>query len=334
MSRGYEFLISRIKDERRFRDTNVSVKDKMWLWRNGFTSGHKAIYGLTKENIHLYLDNTRYRKMHPLNGLYSNLLDNKAFLPFFCPHVCNIYVVIDRGIERYRKGLPDGDLITLLKNYIEETKNDIICKPLSDTLGIGFKRLDINNVEDYYKEIINNKGSIIINERVVQDDFSDKIFSQSVNTIRFMLYRDVETRKICVESAFYRFGTSKSQPIDNPFTGGLIVSINIESGKLGKPYAFRNNRFIEQQNNHPDSNSVIAGVQIPDWDIKLKLILDYFNNLSWFEYGGPDIVLTKRGFIVLEINSCPLFQRAQMERPYLADERMRKFFHSKGLKIR
>ena len=149
-----------------------------------------------------------------------------------------------------------------------------------------------------------------------------------------MLYRDVDTRKINIQSAIHRFGTKLSEPIDNVWNGGLLVNINLETGELGKAFISKDNTFKGMYSKHPDSNSEIEGIFIPEWDRRLKSILDFFNNLTWFEYGGPDIVLTRNGFIVLEINSCPLFGRAQMERPFLADERIKKFFLSKGLELR
>ena len=70
-----------------------------------------------------------------MNGIYSQLIDNKAFLPFICPYTCEVYVVIVMGKERFRKGLPDGDLVQVMNDFMEKSGNDIICKPISDSIG-------------------------------------------------------------------------------------------------------------------------------------------------------------------------------------------------------
>lgn len=330
----YDTLLGRIKDERRFPVSGLSLADKIWLWRKGFAFRHKTIYGLTRENINLFLDDVRYKKMHPFNGIYSKLIDNKAFLPVICPHVCDLYIVIEKGLERSRKGLPQGDLITLLEKYAEETGNPIICKPIGDSLGSGFRILGHDNIREEVEKLIYRRQSVIINERIIQHEYSARIFSGSVNTIRLILYRDVDTRRITVFAAHHRFGTRRSEPIDNPLNGGLIVSIDIKDGRLGRPFVFRESNFVEGSPEHPDSGTMIEGIRIPDWEARIRAIVDYFDALSWFEFGGPDIVMTGNGFKILEINSCPISQKAQKEKPFLADERFRKFFVSKGLQLR
>jgi len=329
----YDNLLARIKDERKYKASGLSMADKIWLWRRGFAFRHKAIYGLTRENINFYLDDVRYKKMHPINGLYSKLIDNKAFLPVICPYTCDLYIVIEKGLERSRNGLPQGELIALLEKYSEDTRNDIICKPISDSLGFGFRLLSHNKIREEIEKLIKSRQSFIINERIKQHDYSAAIFSGSINTIRLILYRDVDTRKITVFAAHHRFGTRRSQPIDNPLNGGLIVTIDINDGTLGRPFVFRESGFLESSPEHPDSGTMIEGYKIPDWNARIRAIVDYFDGLSWFEYGGPDIVLTENSFKILEINSCPISQKAQKENPFLADEGFRKFFISKGLQL-
>ena len=53
---------------------------------------------------------------------------------------------------------------------------------------------------------------------------------------------------------------------------------------------------------HPDSGITIKGFQIPKWDELKKLVEDIMNELPAYRYVGWDLVLTPRGWCVMEGN--------------------------------
>jgi len=113
--------------------------------------------------------------------------------------------------------------------------------------------------------------------------------------------------------------------------GGIIASINMKTGKMGKAFGDCCSKYSGWHSVHPETGSVIEGSVIPKWEERLKMIMEYFDSLSWLEYAGPDIVLTDTGFLVLEINSLPGIHIVQRDKPFMADNGLRRFFLSKGL---
>ena len=334
LSGRIESLSGFLDAEKKFKDSSVPLSEKLWLWRNGFPTGYKNLYGMTRDNIELYLDPVRYKKMHPVNGMYSKLIDSKAFLPFICPHVPELYVVVEKGRLRFFKGIDDAGLIEGLQKYMKERSADLICKPEGQSGGRGIQRINSSNVENVIGDLISRKNSFIINNCIIQREYSNRIFSGSVNTIRLLFYRKRDTGKLELAGAFHRFGTVESQPADNTMRGGIITAINDSTGEMGESFCYPGKKYSGLHSVHPDTGASIKGVMIPDWDERLKKILGYFGSLTWLDYAGADIVLTDSGFVILEINSLPGIEQPQRIKPFLSDKDLKEFFMSKGLKLK
>lgn len=327
----FNFLLdvrSFLEKEKKYSDPDVKLKDKFWLWRAGFYSAHKNMYGLDKSNMHNYLANKKYRKIHPINGIYSQLIDSKAFLPLLFENTTNIYLVFEKGVLRYQRGMETDDLEELAKAGY----TDFIMKPLSGSGGKGVEKYKKQDVATKIKEKTGKKESFIVQEEIQQHTYSKTIFPNSVNTIRILLYRNIYSKKICVAGAAHRFGTSYSEPVDNAGKGGMIAPINLENGVLGKGYIYRNQKYAGWHSHHPNTKEMIEGAAVPNLNNILDNIVDSFDKHRWFEYGGIDIVLTDEdNWVLLEINSLPDPELIQISKPLLSDKNISSFFQSKGL---
>jgi len=323
------------KREAKYRDKRTSLSDCLWLWKQGFYSGHKQGYGLTRQNSNLFLAHEPYRRLHPLNGVYSRLIDSKAFLPVILPAsaTTNVFVVFVKGIERFRQGFGEGDLVSNLhqRTHIGEA---LICKPLSDSGGNHVVQIDRETVAAAIRRIQTNKESVVIQERVISHRYASQIFPHSANTVRLMLYRDTESREMRIAGAAHRFGTSESAPVDNAGKGGMIAPIDISMGTLKKAFVYEGRKFAGWHRSHPDTEEPIENVPIPDWHERLRNVLRMFDGLTWLDFCGPDIVFTNEGFVILEVNSMPDPTLHQIDAPLLADPSVKRFFESKGLVVR
>lgn len=326
-------LMQLYKLEKKYGDPNVPLRTRVWLWKNGFCSWHKGLYQLSKQNIHKYLTTRDHFKLHPLNGAYTSLIDNKAFLPLIVDFVPSVYIVFENGVERYRKGISAGDLYNDIEDFISNG-GEFVIKPLCATGGSGFHLIHSNELRDVVRTKVMKKESFIIQDKVIQHDYSSTIYPDSVNTIRIVLFRDIYDRRIKLAGTSHRFGTDQSKPVDNLGKGGILTSIDSETGMLGQSFIYEGTQNAGWHVTHPNTGATIENVQIPAWKEKINMIINIFDRISWFEYGGLDVVFTKDSFVILEINSMPHVDIIQTFKPYLEDVRLKEFFVSKGLKIK
>lgn len=320
--------------ESKLGDPSVSLGKRLWLWRNGFCSMHRSLYGLDRQNAHLYLDNLSYRGMHPINGDYSALIDNKAFLPLFISKVAEVYVVMVGGEIRYAKigeyESRDG-LYDHLDDYVSRNQRPFIGKPLKASGGDGLFVINHSKLRSMMERLASDRADVIINEMVEQHPYSSDIFGGSVNTIRLNLIRAIDDSKLFVARAFHRFGTNRSSPVDNGAKGGLVVPIDLATGGLCKGLIYDQPRD-GWHSRHPDTGHPIEGVEIPSWASIVSDVVSTFDHLQWFDYGGLDIVATPSDYVILEVNSLPDPEGMQLCRPLLDDANIRAFFDSKGLR--
>lgn len=316
-------------NEKKFSDHSVSLKEKMWLWRHGFSSGQKIMLNLNRDNIHNFLNNYDHKSHHPYNGIFSRLIDSKPFLPLIIPkkYTCDLYVVFEKGKLTYTNSGNIQECKANLKEYVKT--NALVAKPFNKSGGTGFQVIHADNINEQLNYISEKKLSVQINERIGNQPYSQKIFPDATNTIRMILMRNQITSQIFIVAANHRFGTSESIPVDNTDRGGIFSVINLETGVMG------NVRLYDMQNLksstcHPDTHSGISGSKVPGWDHIKKTILELFNSITWLDYCGLDLVLTESGFKILEINSLPACIAPQIDNPYLAIPEIRNFFLAKG----
>lgn len=134
----------------------------------------------------------------------------------------------------------------------------------------------------------------IIEECITPDPFFGQLYPEGVPDIRIIT---VERKPVM---AMLRLPTSASDGKANLHQGGLGVGIDMETGILTDTYD--GSQFITH---HPDSQNLITGMKIPDWDEIMKLSTKVAEVFP-LNYMGIDIVIDKKmGPSVLEINVRP-----------------------------
>ena len=62
--------------------SNRSIYGNWWNYRHGFYQHTVDIDGITRDNYQSFIDDRSYQQGHPYNGIFSDIIDNKLYLPY------------------------------------------------------------------------------------------------------------------------------------------------------------------------------------------------------------------------------------------------------------
>lgn len=318
--------------EKKNKVNDLSLRDKLWLWRNGFNGFHKERYGLTRENIHEYISSYHYKKHHKrYNSLFLDVIDNKALLPFILPGelACELCLIFENGNFIGGNVPVSGSVESFIMKELETRQ--LICKPVRASLGMGIMILTKENVKRVLGFTKLKKRSVIITEKVENMPYAKRVFPDAGNSIRLYLIRNRSTGQLELLSAIHKFGSKKTAPADHMVHGGIGASIEPETGVLFKTRNYVNGK-AEYLTEHPDTGVKIEGLQIPNWNSSITRFLELLNRKVWIKYTGVDAILTETGFKILELNSLPGIEYMQEEFPLLRHPVTKPFFKEAGHK--
>jgi len=322
-------------------DKETPLKTKLWCYRRGFMPWRIPQYGLTEENFREYPSDRDYMYLHQINNSYKKWIEDKMtfrlVLDPFKQHLPKYYFQIiqrdDRQLILKLNDCPEGyeatfdEMLRLLRE-----KGKLALKAASGTHGVGFYKMHyedgryyLNNKETTefgIRETIKSfKSFYIVTEYINMHDDIKNIFAGSVNTIRVMMInRDGHHPQLM--DAYMRIGTEKSGVTDNVAYGGVVCSVDLETGEFSNGLQLVNHVYMSIEN-HPDTGAPLHGV-IPNWDIIRKGLVEISQYLGQLEYLGFDVVCTPEGFVLLETNA-----HQDLHRLPAYDQRVRDFFFYK-----
>ena len=296
-------------------NAKIGLSNKILAIKKGFSSDFFQIYNLNKNNIDDYISEYKRYLSREINGDYKFILDDKiVFTSLFEKYVNvpKILIYILDNIYYDGKILKDEDIINVLSN------KKTILKPINDGGGHGVHLIELNEKNSYidYEKVdekdiiqfIKNSKNCIVTEYVKQAKYSENIFDKTVNTIRIITIRNPKTGKVSIPCAVHRFGNANTKGVDNVSSGGYVTEINIDNGKLGLTKKLSDLKPIEV---HPNSKAKIKDVIIPNWKKIIADIIDVANKFPYLKFIAWDVVVTEKGFYILEANtssSLELFQ--------------------------
>lgn len=224
----------------------------------------------------------------------------------------------------------DSDMNILLSKEVErylkkQQDTTLIIKPSLDSAGaknvnkirINKDYIFFNNEKKYWSDLLKiYKKDFLIQEIVTQSEELNKIYNKSLNTLRFMTYRDGEEFDIL--SIIIRIGDNGAE-VDNLVKGGFGVGINKITGKLNKFGVDKSGKIIKEK--HPETGYRFADFEIPNWQNILKNIEEwskaippYFKLCSWdigIDYNNNPIFiecnLDGQEINFHQVNNGPLF---------------------------
>ncbi|WP_313630829.1 sugar-transfer associated ATP-grasp domain-containing protein [Enterococcus devriesei] len=288
----------------------------------GFTEQEVFTYNLKNNDYNNYITDFKRRVYREkMNGRFTPLMDDKILFSKFIgadlPTSKIFFYIINKKIYTFDK-MNITDRKTFFKLLFNQKK--LVLKRISDGGGKGVYVISyVNNSffidqeeackEDIFELITSNEESII-QEFIVQSDYSKSFYKYTTNTLRFMVGKNMETSNFELLFACQRIGRKESIPVDNADRGGLTASINLESGELGKAISYKINPqkwYI----NHPESHELIEGNTVPNWKELTNFILNISSKYPYLNYMNWDIVITESGPKIIELNastSAELFQ--------------------------
>ena len=314
---------------------------KIWAFRYGFFRKNYILYNLETNDHRNYISDFQENfKASRING-FNGLINNKVL---FTETVNNIVempeilgIIEDGRFIKYGRSPLNGyrDLIKFIHSEV-----GIILKPIDGDGGLDIYKIDPGEKSSQVilagKTLKNEMLELslkdvkfsFISPLINQHSYSSGLYPNSINTIRIILFKDVQTDKFFIGDAAHRIGNDKSKPVDNCGKGGFTASIDLETGILGKAVRtyFEGEKPI-WYTKHPDTGGQIEGVKVPEWEMIKRKALELSEHYSFMEYIGWDIVLQPNNQITLfEANDACDLKLHQVHKPLLSNERIKKFY--------
>lgn len=239
----------------------------------------------TFRNNQFYID-SKIANDQEVNNVISEIKDERIF------------------VKRYRGGGGSGVFVFNKREdgYYNETNNK---------LTAAYIKSEYNNI------------TILFEKQIIQDSVLSKFNNDTVNTFRVQVIK-APNGNFQIISACVRFGR-KGSFVDNAHKGGIVVSLDIDTGKLGDygSRLFDLNKYYV----HPDSKLPFKNTMVREWQEVSKLVYKTMGYIPFYNGVAFDIANTIEGPIIIEINT-----GAGMDAPQMARDKGIAEFFNKGKK--
>lgn len=340
---GGRFILSEFIDD--YRKHELPFYQIHKIHKRGFFVSDWAYFKLNEQNYKDYLSNVQYYAMHPINGWNTIWIDDKLTLKYMCAgteldkFMPKYYFQTDK--ETNLIALPDSpvkcddldwhSIISLLKK-----EKEIAVKRISGSAGEGFYRAYYDNNKFYLnKDVYSEEEFLLKLKRLPNYIYTEYLrphkdlapfCDETVNSIRYLVAR-IDGHFELVTS-FIRFGTLKSNYVDNYLAGGVLCFCD-EYGHFDKGNVIDHSTGTNiEVSSHPDNNLRLEGV-IPNWNLIIEAVKAFDDHFPQLSYLGFDFAITdKNEAKIIEINSLSGIHSLQL-RGSILDSRFRDFFTSK-----
>lgn len=210
-----------------------------------------------------------------------------------------------------------GRKITLIKSEedfkafkgICKRNKFLVLKPPCGTQGQGIKAVRVPfgfKKRALFETLTAEDTEILVEELIKPHKKISALNPDSVNTVRLVTYYD--GKETSIQNAFMKVG-QKGSFIDNGAAGGILVSINTETGMLDSDGRDENGIVYKQ---HPHTHIIFNGYQLPDWNKAIALGHELADKVPGLKYVGWDITYTDDNqWIVVEGNAKTQFMGQQ-----------------------
>jgi Sugar-transfer associated ATP-grasp len=170
---------------------------------------------------------------------------------------------------------------------------------IKETCGMQGKGAKILDLSADRTDIFAQPGDLLYQPVIRQHPQLARLYPYAVNTIRT---DTLESNGTYINNgAVLRMGCGVNH-VDNWDAGGLIVGIDLESGRLygrGKRKAKFGGLEFDA---HPDTGVTLAGVQIPYWQDLLSVVRKAAAVMAPLGSLGWDVAVTPNGPVIIEAN--------------------------------
>lgn len=333
-----------LNNKRRSQPTK-SYKKHYFLVK-GFMNESMILYGLTRHNQAKYLSDYQILKTGAINQEAGYYLNNKV-----------VFVDMLTGLIELPKTLATinhGSIISRTELFQEieglftylETNPELklVIKPIDGAEGRGVSVITWSNgqikrnsqrlTKEAFREYMSTLDAYFISEFILQGQFAQELFPDSLNTIRILTMIDSKTHKAFIAAAVFRVGTRLSAPTDNFRRRGLSIAIDPITGRLGKAAMIPHHGIVNWFERHPNTGKLLVGQIVPHWsEIQANIleVADYVYDRKQVKYVGWDVVVTDKGINLLEGNSRPGVSLHQVHQPLLVNPKTKAFYHDHNI---
>ncbi|MEG2626674.1 MAG: sugar-transfer associated ATP-grasp domain-containing protein [Anaerovoracaceae bacterium] len=276
----------------------------------GYLADQWMLYDFDHNDKKEYLSEFDWYRSRYINEPFDFILNNKIAAAEVLKQYIRVpesYMIKNKGFLSSfdSKGMEYEDAVTLLKE-----KGKLFIKPYGAGKGTGVNILIYQDgqlfvdrtpyTDEELIQFLKDRDDWFICESMKQHHYSDAIYDKTVNTIRMITLRDIDTHKFKIFFAVQRIGTSDTIPVDNGSRGGLVSKIDLDTGVLSEARCLHNLNVYKV---HPDSGAQIEGAVIPDWEDMKTQILELTNKLPYMHFIAWDILKTEEGICIIEANT-------------------------------
>lgn len=283
------------KVHNRSKKNSISIFFDMILCSIKYKSGYMDYYVFNFENLTNYQRSTFITR--GINNSYIKYLNNSEYY-----HNFDNKLEFNKIFEQYL----NRDYLDLTKCDAEDFElfinkhNTFMAKPTNGLCGKGIEKITVNkntNIKKLYNDLLNNK-QILIEEFVIQSDDMNRLFPNSVNTLR-LVTANVNNKTTVLFRAI-RIGNGENV-VDN-FNHGGMYSVISEDGIITKPAIDKEGNIYEV---HPVTNTKIVGFKIPYFKEALDMVIKASKVIPEVGLVGWDISITNNGPVMIEGNQLP-----------------------------
>lgn len=193
-----------------------------------------------------------------------------------------------------------------------ESTNTFVMKPIFGYQGHGIIKVSIQDSELFVEKKIvgesrlhellfreNNFTRYLLQPLIVQHGLLNRINPSSVNTVRIDTF--VIGNEVVNNGAVLRVGNS-GMFMDNWAMGGLVVPIDLETGKLGEIGKTKSKFGRKVFDKHPTTGFRFSGTQLPFWTELRELVRAAALRMLPLKLLGWDVAITNDGPLFIETN--------------------------------
>lgn len=246
-------------------------------------------YKLNKKERETYLTRT-------LNNLIIKKYNNKDyFYKFDQKDIFN--KLFKKYIKREYMILNDNNFKDFEK-FINK-HNPIIVKPLDGEGGKGVEKYEIDdesNIKALYNTLL-VRGQLLIEECINQHEEINKLYSDSVNSLRLFTFFDGKNSYVL--NKVFKIGNGG---VTDNFSSGSMYTFLNDEGVVICPAIDRDDNYFEV---HPITKEKIIGFKVPYYKEACKLVISASKIVKEVAYIGWDVAITPDGPVIIEGNSYP-----------------------------
>lgn len=196
-----------------------------------------------------------------------------------------------------------------LHEFIKNNNVDSYIKLIDGECANGVFQVQINDgdvivdgecvpIEKFQKLV--EGGRFLVQERIFQHEKMSMIYPKATNSVRITSLYDKKSNDVIFLPCFLKMGLG-NMTVDNWAIGGLIVGLDVETGRLGE-WAYYKPGYGKKVKEHPDTGIVFKDFEIPFFEEAKEMIRNFHLQLKEVHSIGWDITITPDGPCIIEGN--------------------------------